>query len=294
MKRKLVRQGSATMTISIPATWVKKFNLDDGDELEIDEEENKLIISTGKEKSDKKIEITVRGMFTKSDLSHLYILGYDEISIIFDDSETLKNINERIPDCIGYEIIDQSEKRVVIKSISSGLDEEFDVILNKVFLLLKEMSGSIADAVSKSDFQRLNQIKEMETLNNKFTSFLLRMLSKKGYKKQNRSLQCYDLIQNLERLGDEYKYLCENIADRKKPVKKELLSVLKEISSYYEMFHSLYLRYDAEKKTELDVKKRELDKKVKEIKETDVVVHHIINFAEKIRNAYGSFLAMNS
>ena len=37
MKRKIVKQGSATMTISLPATWIKKFNLKVGDELEIDE-----------------------------------------------------------------------------------------------------------------------------------------------------------------------------------------------------------------------------------------------------------------
>ena len=42
MKRRIVKQGAATMTISLPAPWIKKFGLKEGDELNI-EEKGKLI-----------------------------------------------------------------------------------------------------------------------------------------------------------------------------------------------------------------------------------------------------------
>jgi len=114
MKRKIVKQGTATMTISLPASWIKKFNLNVGDELGIEEVGNKIEISTEKAMGETKAEIDAEklGDFTKTDLSHLYIAGYDEIIINFKDKEVLKQMQERVPDCIGYEIIDQSVNKV--------------------------------------------------------------------------------------------------------------------------------------------------------------------------------------
>ena len=52
MKRKLVRQGSSTLMISLPSKWVKSNNLDKGSEIDIDEKENVLEISV--ERKEKK------------------------------------------------------------------------------------------------------------------------------------------------------------------------------------------------------------------------------------------------
>src|SRR3989304_2962991 len=87
------------------------------------------------------------------------------------------------------------------------------------------------------------------------------MLCKKGYKKQNRSLQAYDLIQNLERLGDEYKFLCDSLSKRKTAVKKEFVELLREVNEYYNLFYHLFLKFDSEKKTKLTKMKRSLDEK---------------------------------
>jgi phosphate uptake regulator len=297
MKRKIVKQGQATMTISLPASWIKKFSLKEGDELDIEESGNRIEITTAKVTGGRKAELDASklGIFTKNDLSHLYILGYDEIIINFKDEGVLKQIKERIPDCIGYEIIDQSEKQITIKSISSALEGEFDNILRKVFLILKEMSENIYEALNKKEFERLKQIRDMESINNKFTSFLLRLLAKKGYSKQNRTLQAYDMVQNLERIADEYKYLCDNLMNSKKPIDKEALALLEEVNNYYSLLYHLYYKFEPEKKASVYKKRKELDdaannllKKNKEI----VLSHHLISLIEKIYNTAGSYFAI--
>ena len=48
------------------------------------------------------VDATKLGTFTKKNLSHLYILGYDEITVYFDNPEVLNGIKERLPDCIGF------------------------------------------------------------------------------------------------------------------------------------------------------------------------------------------------
>jgi phosphate uptake regulator len=285
------------MTISLPATWIKKFSLREGDELNIDEIGNKIEITTGKASGENKAELDASelGIFTKNDLSHLYILGYDEIIIHFKDEEVLKQIKERVPDCIGYEIIDQTENKIVIKSISSALEEEFDNILRKVFLILKEMSENIYEALSKKEFERLKQIRDMETINNKFTSFLLRLLTKKGYAKQNRTLQAYDMVQNLERLADEYKYLCDSLMNSKKPIDKEALKLLKEINEYYNIFYQLYYKFEPEKRITIYKKRTLLENAALELlkkNKESVLSHHLISLIEKIYNAAGSYFAI--
>ena len=46
MKRKLVKQGSATLMLSIPAKWAQLHNLGKGEEVNMEIEEEKLIISS--------------------------------------------------------------------------------------------------------------------------------------------------------------------------------------------------------------------------------------------------------
>jgi len=52
MIRKLVKQGPATMTVSIPKDWIDRFHLRNGDEVNIEEKETKLIISSSKKPED--------------------------------------------------------------------------------------------------------------------------------------------------------------------------------------------------------------------------------------------------
>ena len=46
MKRKLVSQGRATLTISLPSKWLKTFGLKAGDDIDIEEKGADLIVKT--------------------------------------------------------------------------------------------------------------------------------------------------------------------------------------------------------------------------------------------------------
>jgi len=44
MKRKIIKQGHNTLTITLPSEWVKKLNLNAGDEIEVYERDSGLVI----------------------------------------------------------------------------------------------------------------------------------------------------------------------------------------------------------------------------------------------------------
>ena len=163
MKRRIVQHGSSSLTITLPIKWATKYDLKKGDELELEMSGPILMVSTTKEIASPKKEVSVSdsGIFTKNNLSHLYQLGYDEIVIRYEDPSTLEEIKRRIVGCMGYEIIDQKENRVYIKSIATTIETEFDTLLRKSFQITNEMARSVLEALEKQEFEKLKEIMEI-------------------------------------------------------------------------------------------------------------------------------------
>ena len=57
MKRRIIKQGNNSYTLTLPISWIKENHLRGGDEIEIDEEDSKLIISLSKDQ--RKVEISL-------------------------------------------------------------------------------------------------------------------------------------------------------------------------------------------------------------------------------------------
>src|SRR3989344_5825741 len=242
MNRKIVQHGSSSLTITLPIKWAEKFHIKKGDEINVEESGNSLVISTNKEQSNvKKIIKKEDGKFTKNNLSHLYQLGYDEIEIEISDDKTLKEINERLPNCIGYEIIDQKNNKIYIKSIVTTLESEFDNMLRKSFLVTDEMIKELINLLEKKEFKKINDVRNLENLNNKFTDICIRILNKKGYKIQSRTFQIYEIIKNTERLADEFKYICDSLDKvNKDKFDKSIILDIKLIHGYFKLFQELF------------------------------------------------------
>ena len=59
MKRKVIQLAHSTAVISLPSKWVKKYGVKKGDEIEVGEEESRLIVTAEQTGSPKKQEIEV-------------------------------------------------------------------------------------------------------------------------------------------------------------------------------------------------------------------------------------------
>src|SRR3989344_3053601 len=108
MKRKVSQIGPSTLMVSLPSKWVKKFNVKKGNEIDLEEDSNRLIISTGTASNQKRIELDI-GKFPS--LTRMYIMeayrsGFDEVSITFQNIKDLKLIKETASDILlGFEIV---------------------------------------------------------------------------------------------------------------------------------------------------------------------------------------------
>jgi bifunctional DNA-binding transcriptional regulator/antitoxin component of YhaV-PrlF toxin-antitoxin module len=99
MKRKIVQHGNTSLTISLPIQWAKRFDLKKGDELDIEEREKSLLISTEKAIKTERVVLDVSEFDERSLVWHLVSLhksGFDEIKLIFKDHHQMSIIQKKM------------------------------------------------------------------------------------------------------------------------------------------------------------------------------------------------------
>lgn len=246
MKRKIARIGPSTLMISLPTKWVKKNNLSKGDELNIEEDNNTLIIDSSLNPKSKKITLNVSkfGIMTGRVIGALYKSGYDEMKIEYNLPSTIEIIqNELSKGFIGVDIIHHTENYCIIKSMATLNHEEIDNSIRRLFRLLIDNAQESYIAVKDDNFKQLINIASKDLNINKFSDFSRRLLNKFGYKKQDKTNLIYFIAEELENIGDKYASLCRCISSNETNVSKEVLSVYKEINDFLVQYYELYYNF---------------------------------------------------
>jgi phosphate uptake regulator len=271
MKRHVIKQGHNTLTITLPAKWAEDHNVKPGDELEIADKGEYLAISreAGEEKplsismalGDADIDLLKRYVNT------LYKIGYDDIRLSFNNSEVIQCIQDILQrNLIGYEIISQTKNSCEIRSLSMIIDSEFDNSLNRIFLLLFSLAEEILSSLKSGDLNHLKNAALLEENNNRLTTYCRRILNKKGYA-GNRLTFIYYIVEQLEKIADEFKYIARHVDGSKalaKKVDKEVLRYFSDVIVFMRMYYSLF--YLEETGTEKEKQKiREIYDKKKEL-----------------------------
>src|SRR3989338_8139782 len=244
MKRKIVKLGPATLVISLPNKWVRKFNIVAGNELEVVEEEKGLIIKTESNfKTEKEfLDFTKINKLLKRILASKYTKGTDEIEIKIDSLEKSRIIQKRVDEMIGMEVIEQSKDRLLIKDIQGTNIENFDNILRRVLYLINSLSEESLKSISKKETD-LEYLQDIEKNINKFTDYCFRILNKKGYANYKNTSAMYCIIYLLEDLADEYKNLISYINENKIKLNNKLILIYSKIDDYYKNLQKLFLKF---------------------------------------------------
>ena len=250
MRRKLVKQGRNALTVTIPSGWAKKYNLKPGDEVEIEEGEL-LIISTEKGNKLKSIEFDTREIkrFSNYYIGYFYHMGFDEVKIFYNDPQVVRITKKKLSDLLGYEVIESGKNYILLKSFSADNQQEFDVVLRRVFLLIKTMSDECLDHIKNKQYKNLIDVRQLEGTNNKFTDFCIRILNKQGYKDDKKKHLMYALIRDLEKLCDNYKYICDILKDKSAEffMNEDIILSLGKANGYFNEFYGLFYVFDEKK-----------------------------------------------
>ncbi len=276
MEKKLTAQGPRdrkSYTVTLPKEWVKKEKLDELRLVELKVVGNKLVISPSKEIQEE--AIINADDYNKSLIKvipGLYRLGINKIRINLLDNNLLEKIIEIINKrLIGYEIIEQRKDFIIVKDITKESGEDFKTILRRVFLLLLELSNS-EDAV---------QVRTLDKNIKRLINYCQRILIKNGHTEFLRTPLYYLLLDQLEKIGDELKWIL-SIKRRKE--------ILDKITKVFRQGYEVFYKFDPKKFDEYSNKAYQLKNEIRlgdKINTGDMYLH---NLARLINSLSGTML----
>src|SRR3989338_7175348 len=239
MRRKVIQIANSTQLISLPRKWALRFNIKKGDEVEITEKGNKLIVCYDLGHQHTAAEIDVSGLDRTSILYYieiLYRLGYDEIRVKFSSAMTEHyrlNKQEKIISVIHYvasrligmEIIQQKESFVVLKSLEQLSGKEFETAVKRIFILLQDASDDFIRGAEKADVVNLETIEEKHDSIAKFISYGMRVLNKMGSGDERNGYLLFHIINQLDKVADIIKYSARDLIAYNKPLSRESVDI---------------------------------------------------------------------
>lgn len=283
MKRKIIKQGHSTLTITLPNKWAKDLKLNAGDEVDIFESDGTIIVN-GKQKSQPKtttIDITgLRVPMIWRFFQSAYREGYDEIKVVFDPNQKvcegaydyyashfeyarMGEKNPKIPTTemlqglinrfIGVAIIDQRDNYCIVKEMGELTSKEFNNSLERIFILILELFDKIISIIKENDIGDISVCKvihQMDTNIDRFIDYCCRInnrINDSNFQKNKPVM--FSTLFILELLGDEFKYLARHLAASKKRV-VEILPFAQRVRDHFELYHQLFYKFDRKKAVE--------------------------------------------
>ena len=279
MKRKVIQIADSTQLISLPRKWAVQHGVKKGDELDIKEEGNKIIVSTEKGGEIGSIDVDITDLDRDSLMflvRCLYYRGYDEIRVKFDKPTTMhhktgkkvtviSSIHEELKRLNGVEIIEQKENFCLIKDISEGSIKEFDDVLRRIFLLLNDAGKGLLDGVKNDNMVLLDTIDDTHDTITKFVAYNLRLLNKFGYPDDKKTNSYYHIMSCLDEIIDIIKYSSRYVQDKKIKISKDVTSILSLIHSALELYFNFFYKFDFKKIDDISRRRTEIIEKIKTI-----------------------------
>jgi len=261
MKRKVVQHGPSTLIVSLPSKWVKEYNISKGDELEVVQENSKIVISTSHTLNIEKAELDISGLDRTSILINIrsaYRMGFDIIRINFNDQLTqyfrMKKkekvtsvIHQEINRLIGLEIVEQKENYCTVKSLSKVSVKEFDNVLRRVLLLTIDVGNDLVTGLSNNDIVLLETIDDKHDTITKFVSYCLRILNKTGHPDPKKTNFLYHIVATLDKIVDIIKYSARDARNLKPKTSMECIRITKNIVNSLVLYYEMFYKYDKQK-----------------------------------------------
>lgn len=292
--------------VSLPSKWAKKFKLKKGDEVEVSESGDVLCLSSDKETISGESILDVSDVKSQRHIAHHFVPAYyragiDAINLRFNQPLDLARLKEfLLKGTVGFEIIRQGEKSLFVKSVTKGIDDEFDSVLRRTFLLIKSLQAESLDLIKKKDFEGLKNVMHYDDTVNRLTNICQRSLSK-GYTGYEKKTFIHYIVCELEKISDEYNWMFSYFkAGRNVALGKEFLGIYNRanelFSSYYEVFYKPDLNKIANLYDEVDDLVKRSTKLIKnsKSKEEIIALHYLVTITRRVYSMLSPTISLNA
>ena len=243
MERALIKQGGGGYTIYLPKNWVDRKGLKEKDPINIIESEGALIIQThAKTKKTAVLEWDKDNKKMFGVLTFLYRRGFDEITINNIDHKTINILQKFVKDSLqGFEITHKDKTGCFIESISEPVDQKYDTLTRRIFLIIKEMIVLISDS-AKNNKWNPEEVEEMRRQVDRFSLFCRRMIVKEKY--EHNPILGWDLLDFFTLTAHTIDYLNNYASKNKVKLSSQGISLLNDSLEQYDILYNSYYNKD--------------------------------------------------
>ena len=107
----------------------------------------------------------------------------------------------------------------------------------------------LVDALGQNDREWLSTLVLRDKDVNKIADFCRRVLNTAGTKQYKRIPPGYFIVEQLEKIGDQYRDLTLHFLQGKGKPTTQLVNVLKEVNLFFDHFYRIYFSFDLEEMT---------------------------------------------
>jgi phosphate uptake regulator len=263
MIRKVVKLGPSTMVVSLPSTWTKKLSITAGDEVEVNEVSEGLLLTTqsktSKEATIKLEQGNTREIYIK--LSHVYRMGFDKIVIILNNRSSLKHIAKIVTShLLGMEITSKSDKKCVVENITEPTDQKFSVLLRRVFLQIIETQNLIAEDFSRKKSENWEEIKSLRISLDRYVFFCRRVISK-HMNTDSYALLHWELLTFLMHIHHANYYMYEYY-QKKKIISANTITILEKVNGLFTHYYDSYFKRNERDVNFIETNKAKIEEEV--------------------------------
>lgn len=232
--------------ISLPSKWTKKFNLKKGDDVEVEEDEDKIIISKETSSSKKSTKIKLKDSsdsIIRAAVINAYRAGYDLVEIEFDDEKAYKAINQTIQDYVlGFDITKKEKNKVVIENITEPSADQFENLFQKVFYNISNLIDYTEKRLKGEP--SLESYEEISYRIYKYENFCRRVMVKRNL--FGSSCNLFWSFAHLMTHGQRELYHLNRFLD-KNNVKFNNFEIITKLKKLFSLLHEAYQKKDISK-----------------------------------------------
>lgn len=229
MRRKLIKQGKGALTVSLPKKWIDFNSLTSGDEIDVVDISNDLVLKTAFKKILKETQITLDydsvGAY-RSILGSLYRGGFDVINVKYSDVKLLSNLESAVSTLYGLDIFDVKNNGCVIKTIYDSENTNVVDHVKRIIYSIKTMQNIILTDFEKGTRESKDELLQLRANVLKQRDLVVRLIKKQKLL-ENNIFPYYTITLCLWGVARSYYHM---YTDTNKSVST---SLLKEVIDYF-------------------------------------------------------------
>ncbi len=222
-RRKVIKFGKATYSITLPKEWVVEKELEKGDVVRVEQmPSGKLEVSPDEsepEEEVKEIEISADEKESEDifrEVVAAYIKNYTIINITGDFKGKIKEIRSSLQELIGLEIMEVTKNKIVAKSFMDITETKVEETVRRIYYIIKSIGKGFKEILE--DGRETEELEELDREVNRNTFFIMKFLFKcleNPGTANEADLENYEiffsweLVKLLERIADKIKMMAD-------------------------------------------------------------------------------------